>query len=263
MLTLTELILQAIDPTAMKCGFVIKNLRTDETALWNERQRVPSASLIKLPIMAEVLRQAQSGSYSLTRRIRVKQEDKVPFSILTLLETGNDYSLQDLITLMIVQSDNTAANLLIDLAGMEKVNCFLAGLGLSATLLQRKMMDGAARRAGRENFTCAADMARLLELLYREELVDAPSSARMLEIMKQQLDTSMMMLQLPDETVVAHKTGELEQIDHEAGIVYLEGRDYLFVMLVWDAPANRDARLAIGRASKAVYDYFAAQDLCG
>ena len=253
---LSELICDAFDPTKMNCALVVKNLKTGESAAWNENRRVPSASLIKLPIMVEVMRQARAGRLSLEQRISVASADKVPFSILTLLETGNSYSLRDLITLMIIQSDNTAANLLIDRAGSDRINQGLAQLGLPGTVLQRKMMDSAARAAGRENFTTAADMARLLELLYRGAVVDAAGSAWMLEIMKNQLNNSMMMQQLPDDTVVAHKTGDLAGISHDVGIVYREDFAYILAVLVWDARTNCDARLAIGRISRAVYDYF-------
>jgi beta-lactamase class A len=87
-------------------------------------------------------------------------------------------------------------------------------------------------------------------------VLDKESSSLMIDILKKQLDTTMMMLNIPDETVVAHKTGELDYIDHEAGIVYLDNNDYIFCVLVWDAITNNYARQSIGQISKVVYDYF-------
>jgi beta-lactamase class A len=251
-----ELVLQAIDFTNFKCAFVMKSLKTGEYGSYNENVVVPSASLIKIPIMAEILRQVKTGRLSLHQKISVQETDKVPFSILAMLETGNIYSLKDLLTLMMVQSDNTAANLLMNMAGISAINEFITALNLKNTILQRKMMDFEARQAGRENLTTPRDMAWLLELMYRGEVVDEATSAYMIEIMKRQLDNSMMRLFIPDETVIAHKTGELERLCHEAGIVYHEYGDYIFVVFIWDAANNNLARQSIGQIAKNVYDYF-------
>jgi beta-lactamase class A len=237
-------------------AYYIEDLESGELCVREEKLVVPSASLIKLVIMGEIMRRVREGSLSLSQRISIAEGDKVPFSILTLLDTGNSYTLADVIKLMIVQSDNTAANLLIRLAGMDKVNEFSRGLGLGDTLLQRLMMDFKAREAGRENYTTAADMGRFLGALYRGSVVDAESSRWMLGVMREQLDRSMMMLFIPDATVVAHKTGELDRLDHEAAIVLTGKADYIFVALVWDAPDNNSSRLALGDMSKSAYDFF-------
>ncbi len=255
---LQKLILQTVDFKKMNCAFIIKNLQTDKTHFYNPEEKVPSASLIKLPIMAETIRQVKEGKLQLQERISVRAEDKVAFSILTMLETDNHYSLQDLLTLMIVQSDNTAANILIKMAGMDKINDFCIDYKMRNTVLERKMMDVHARKGGRENFTSASDMASFLERLYLGEIVDKASSTYMIEIMTKQLENSMMRLYIPDETVIAHKTGELDGIAHEAGIVYHDKGDYIFVVLIWNALTNNEARQTIGKISKIVYDYFSA-----
>jgi beta-lactamase class A len=157
---------------------------------------------------------------------------------------------------MIVQSDNTATNILIDIAGIAAINQLLSTMNLKNTLLKRKMMDATARSAGIENLTTAQDMARIMELLYRGEVLDQEISAYIIDIMKKQLDSSMMRLHIPDQTVVAHKTGELDYLSHDAGIVFHEKGDYIFVVLIWDAITNNYARQAIGQISKIVYDYF-------
>lgn len=237
-------------------AYRIVDLRSGEACAQEEALRVPSASLIKLVVMGEIMRRVREGSLSLSQRLTPAEGDRVPFSILTLLDAGNSYTLVDVVKLMIVQSDNTAANILIRLAGMEAVNEFSRGLGLRDTILQRRMMDFKAREEGRENYTTAADMGRLLEALYRGSLVDAEASRWMLEVMCGQLDRSMMMLFIPDATRVAHKTGELDRLDHEAAVVFTEKADYLFVALVWDAPDNNSSRLALGELSRITYHFF-------
>lgn len=252
---LKEDILASIDQNKMKCAFYIKNMNTQEITQYNQNVVVPSASLIKLTIMGEIFRQIKAGKLSLNDMISVKAEDKVEFSILTLLD-GKSYTVKDVMTLMIIMSDNTATNVLIDLLGMDAINDFIHSIDLDDTVIKRKMMDFTARVEGRENYTTAADMAKILELIYSGKLVDKESSDIMLDILKNQQDMTMMMLNIPDDTVVAHKTGELENLDHEAAIVYLKNSNYIFTFFVWDAVSNNYARQAIGKASEIAYNYF-------
>lgn len=253
---LKNLILDAIDFDRMNCAFVIKNLSTGESLCYGENEVVSSASLIKIPIMGEVLRQVMEGSLSLDQRIIVNEKDKVPFSILNELTAGNSYSLKDVITLMIIQSDNTATNILIDLAGMNNINKFIKNIGLNNTVLMRKMMDFNARKDGRDNYTTAMDMTNILERIYNKELVNKDFSILMLDILKRQLDNSMIRLFIPEETIIAHKTGGLDGIEHDTGIVLNEKCDYIFSALTWNSDLTYISKATIGEMSRIVYDYF-------
>ena len=246
---LFEKIIKSADLKRLNCAFEVKNLKTGEKISYNENTVVPSASLIKIPVMMKIIELVKEGSLSLKQRITVTDEVKVPFSILTLMESGNSYTLKDIITLMIVQSDNTAANMLIDIAGMNDVNDYIKKLGLKNTVLQRKMMDSKAREEGRENKTTAADMVKFFEQIYKDAESGSPYGMLMKNILTAQLDNSVMRLYIPDSTIIAHKTGD-------AGIVYLPGINYIFCALTWNAPNNNLARDTIGKISKTVYDYF-------
>lgn len=253
---LKDLILDAIDFKSMDCAFVIKNLKTGEFLSHRENEVVSSASLIKIAIMGEVLRQVKEGGLSLEQRIVVYEKDKVPFSILTELSTDNSYSLKDVITLMIIQSDNTATNILIDLAGMENINEFIKNTGLNNTILMRKMMDFNARSEERDNYTTAMDMTIILEKIYNNQLVNNEYSKLMMGILKKQLDNSMIRLFIPEETVIAHKTGSLDGIEHDTGIVLNEKCDYILSLLTWNAKSTYVSRTTIGEISRIVYDYY-------
>lgn len=248
-------ILHKIDITKIKYSLFVKNLFTGEVICYDENKVIPSASLIKIPIMVVVFKQVNEKILKLEEKIKIKQKDKVPFSILSLLDTDL-FTLKDLITLMIIQSDNTATNILIDMVGMDNVNTFIKSIGLQNTVLQRKMMDFEARKNGLENYTTAKDISILLEMMYRGILIDRKYSNLMLTILKAQLDNSMMRLFIPDTVEIAHKTGELEGIDHDVGIVFLNKNDYIFSMLTYNAESNNLARKTIGEVSKNIYDYF-------
>jgi len=253
---LKEELIRYAELFGVQSAFFIKNFKTGETVSYNETLVVPSASLIKVPVMIEAFRQVKYDMLDFSLRFSVKPEEAVPFSVLEFMDRDNTYTLLDLIKLMIIYSDNTAANLLIDLLGMEKVNLCIRELGLKETKLQRKMMDAESRKKGLENLTTAGEMADLMIRLNCGEIIDPVSSARMLDIMKGQADECMMRVDLPDEITIARKSGELENLDHEVSIVYGNHCNYLYVFFVWDAQSNNQARQTLQRTSRIVYDYF-------
>lgn len=239
-----------------ECAFVIKNLNTDISYSYNENNIVPSASLIKIMVMIEVMTQVKEGKLSLNMRLSIKENEKVPYSVLEFLDCGNTYTLLDLVKLMIIYSDNTAANMLMDLVGMENVNNCIKGLGLKKTNLKRKMMDLKAREEGRENDTTAGEMADIMMRLYKGEIVNKQYSTLILDIMRGQGDESMMRVDLPDDIEIARKSGELENLDHEMAIVYGDNCNYLYIFFAWGTETNNDARKILQKTSKIVYDYF-------
>lgn len=254
-------LMKALENSDIKFSLSVKNLKSGWDFKYNATLQVPSASVIKLPIMAAAFEYAKKHALALSDRIVVSPSEQVPFSIITMLDPSNSYTVKDLITLMIVQSDNTATNVLIDLLGMDNINKYMSSIGLKATILGRKMMDLEARSRGQENFTTAEDMNYFLELLYNNKIVDKRSCNLMLHIMKMQLDRTMLYYDIPDEVVTAHKTGELHNINHDVGIFYTEIGDYIFSMLTWDAINNNFARKTVAKAAKLVYDYFNMGDL--
>ena len=253
---LKEELIRYTELLGVQSAFVIRNLNTKESFAYNEDLVVPSASLIKVPIMIEAFRQIKRGMLDRELHLSIAPNEIVAFSVLEFLDSSNIYTLLDLIKLMIIYSDNTAANILINLLGMNNVNNCLRELGLKETMLQRKMMDAESRKAGKENLTTAGEMADLMMRLYQGKIIDNSFSAQMVDIMKGQADECMMRVDLPDEITIARKSGELENLNHEIAIVYGSHCDYLYVFFVWNAKSNNDARQILQRTSKIVFDYF-------
>lgn len=236
-------------------AFVIRDLEDQKTWASRENEVISSASLIKLFILAEAMRCIKEGSLRLGTKIPVQHSDVVPFSVLEFLEPRT-YSLAELLRLMIVYSDNTATNVLIEFLGMIHINQCIHDLGFEKSVLQRKMMDFEAAKLGSENLTTAGEMAEFMQRLYDGRLLGAPYDGKMLEIMKGQADECMMRVWLPDEITIARKSGELDALDHDVAIVYGEKKDYMYCFFVWDAASNNDAREILARTSKITYDFF-------
>lgn len=231
------------------------DLSTGEKFSIHGDRSVHSASTIKLLIMAELMSRVQSGSLSLDQKIVITPEMKTGGDgILKELEPGHSFSLKEIMTLMIIVSDNQATNILIDLLGMDAINIRGKSLGLTQTVLGRKMMDSEARKQGRDNYISANDMVSMLKSIHDGTLIDASSSKTMLDILLRQQQGGRLQLYLPEELPVAHKCGDLDYLENDGGIIYAENHPYILVVLTSEMPSNKEGREVIGTVSKMVYD---------
>lgn len=233
---------------------VVRNLKTNEEIKINENMVFPSASTIKLTIMSELFNKINEGSLKLNDTIELTEDMKTGGDgILKELNYGHKFTLQEILTLMIIVSDNMATNILINLLGMNNINETIQNLGLENTKLQRHMMDSQAAKEGRENFITANDLARILELIYKGKDVNEKYSDIMLAILKRQQVRGRLDLYLPEEVVIAHKTGDLDNLEHDGGIIYLPNMEYIICVLTNETKSNKDGREIIGKISKMVY----------
>ena len=188
----------------------------------NESMPMLAASVIKIPIMVEAFRQFESGKLSPEESHKLEEAEKMPScGALNRMHAGLEVTMRDLVELMIILSDNTATNILIDRLGIQHVNETMAGLGLRQTVLRRKLFDREGKAKGLENTVGARDIGILLEKMYRGELVSEAASAQMLEILKSQKLNGKIPFYLHEHGIpIAHKTGEDDGITHDVGIVY-------------------------------------------
>jgi len=243
-------------------GLLIKDLSTGEVIQWAPEEPFPAASVIKVPVLVEALRQVGEGALRLDERVAVAAGDKVGgFGILKELESVGDLSLLDLLTLMIIISDNTAANLCIERAGIHRVNESMASLGLRGTALQRKMMDMAARERGLDNFTTPSDMALLLEYLAAQRILTPELCELALGILRRQQVRDRIPFLLPQGVSAAHKTGELPGVRHDVGVVFTVRGPLIVAALTKDFAtplgqglAGGEAVTLIAEATRLAYD---------
>lgn len=218
-----------------------KNLETGATYELRAEDPVPTASTIKLPIMIELFAEAKEGRLDWNQKIELTDRDKVSGSgVLQELSEGDLLPIRDLMHLMIVVSDNTATNLILNRIGGNAVNARMAQLGLRETAVMRKIMqkkifpdptqdsrpegltdEGA--KPGNDKWgtgrSCPHDMVAILEKLYRNELVSKAASEEMIEVLKRQHDHTGLGRDMKD-TVIASKSGALDHLRSDVGIVY-------------------------------------------
>ncbi|NQU74487.1 MAG: serine hydrolase [Candidatus Omnitrophica bacterium] len=227
-------------------SIVIKDLKRGWIINLDENIKLPSASLVKVPIMASCFYAAANGKLDLNSRVLLEARHKAGGSgEIEGKPNGTAFTIEELIDLMIIQSDNTATNMLIDLLGFDYLNACFKKFGLEDTNISRMMMDMKSRRMGIENYTTARDMALVFEKIYTGHLINRKVSLRCLNILKQQKMQDRIPARLPDDIAVAHKTGLEKGICHDVGIVFTNNGDFLICALTkhHDKSARRAKRL--------------------
>lgn len=204
-------------------GFYYKGLDKGEIVTFNEDKIFQAASIIKIPVLVEAFNQVRLGELDFDRKYEIRKEDKMPScGALSYMHDGLEVTLRDLCVLMIIHSDNTAANLLIKLLGMGRINQTLIDHGIYMTRINRLLFDEEASKQGLENIMVLEEMVALFEAMYRGTLISRKASAEMLEILKMQRMNDKIPYLLPKEVPIAHKTGEDAGISHDMGIVFCD-----------------------------------------
>ncbi len=250
-------------------AIAVKNLETGESFAYHADDPMPTASLIKFPVMIEAYRQSQAGKIKLDKMVVLRKEDKVPGSgILTYhFSPGATFPLRDAIHLMIVYSDNTATNLVLDEIGLDATAKTMEQMGYPNTKIHAKVFrrDTSIFPERSERFglgsTTANEMVRLCESLHKKELVDTEASEAMLEHMKACDDKDKFPRFLPPGTKIAFKTGSVNEARTAAGILYGPGGPVALCVLTnknedhrW-VPDNAGNRLC-AEVAREVYEYF-------
>jgi beta-lactamase class A len=238
-------------------AMAILDLTTGQKYLLHADEVLPTASSIKIAILAELYRQAQQGKLKLTDLYTLQQSDLVGGSGIAeaLTPDTTRLTLRDVAALMISVSDNSATNVIIDRVGMENVNALLDSLGLTHTRLRRKMMDLKAAGEGRENVASPRELMLLLEALYRGKVLDKQFTEDFLKLLSIHKE-SYIPRELPEDLRVANKPGELEGVRNDSGIVFTGSRPFVISVMTTYLRRERDGGDAIVRISTAAYRMF-------
>ena len=214
-----------------------------------------TASTIKLAILYELFLQVQEGKLALDESRPLDQRHVVGGSGVLSQLTAPAMPLRDYATLMIVLSDNTATNALIDAVGMANVTRRMRELGLPATQLRRRMIDMDAALRGDENVSTAAEITTLLLRLHEGRGLSKAHHQQLLEILQKPKSTPLHR-GVPAGVPVASKSGSLDGIQVDAGIVYLEGRPYIISVMTAYLKRAAEGSDAIAAISEIAFGHF-------
>jgi len=272
-MTLVHTIQPIIDTSGAEMGVSLIHIESGEEIHINADESYPMASVLKIPVLCEAFHQMATGTFTLDDRWPLTYPDKnIGSGVLTYLDEGLTPTVRDLLTLMIIISDNTATDMVARRLGVEKIDTFMKELGVgdihlsfdirgifddmygheeadpkrfigdisqqrTAPVMNR---DGVALKGGPTNNTATArDMSRLCAMIYRGEVVSRDACDCMLHILLQQTLNQRLPRFLPYGVPFAHKTGTLSGIRNDAGILYATETDHIAITVFsrWDADA--------------------------
>ena len=231
-------------------GYSVLDLASGTRIRRRADETFPTASTIKIAILYELFKQVEEGKIRLDEASTLDRSKAVGGSGV-LFELGTPtLSIRDYATLMIIVSDNTATNVLIDRLGLAAVTRRMESLGLEHTKLRRHMMDVDAARRGEDNVSTPDEIVRLLQIVNATE----PDAIAMLKKPKD----SRLRRGLPRGVETADKPGELDGVRVDAGIVFAKDRPYVICVMTKSLKSDADGERAIERMSRAAYESFSA-----
>ncbi|MDA1004070.1 MAG: class A beta-lactamase-related serine hydrolase [Chloroflexi bacterium] len=228
----------------VKMGIVVIDLATDARCEVNADETFRTASLYKLVVLAEAYRQAADGTFDFSAPIDLEPrhaiDDPPDFRLTETVRISN----AEAASRMIRFSDNASAAALRERLGYADVAAEPARLGMTSTVLSEQAFESTPR-----------DMAHLIEGFYRGSVVSAESSRGMIDLLKQQEITDLLPVGLPSGTEIAHKTGTLDSVLHDAGVIYAPAGDYVVVAMTEHDDFDAAVR-AIRQLSRTVFDAY-------
>lgn len=277
-------------------GVAVRDIATGQTISINGDRLFPLASAYKIPILVEVFRQVEAKKFSLDDRMELTDSERTLGSgVLTLMSAGLNPTIKDLVTLMIILSDNEATDILLKKVGAENVTATMRALGLENIRVDRTTFemirdyiglidDSAAGKTKEQLMTrprlevatpdrvaradaefakimkdvaSPLDMARLLEKIVKGEAASGASCRQMMTILNRQQFNHRLPRYLPEDISFAHKTGTIGSTTNDAGVMFVHGHAVALVVFTVDKRAGRgEVEEQMGRLARVVYDFF-------
>ncbi|CAA9227600.1 MAG: Beta-lactamase [uncultured Chloroflexi bacterium] len=273
-------------PCAGTFSYYVKDLRSGMALGIREDDAFPAASVIKVPVLLAALDLVRCGGVSLDDRLRLTAQHKTGGSgIFQHFAEGSEITLGDACTAMIALSDNTATNMVLDVTTVPGVNALLDSLGCARTRLHRYIGKPEMPGPAGPSQAVPTEIGTLLELLARREILTPALCGWALVALRRQTVRSMAPRLLPEGTRMAHKTGSLDGVRHDVGLLWLPNREPADAVAIADGGEEEEdelpngepavfvamsrgvrdlrwtvenrAEVTIGRAARAVYDALA------
>lgn len=262
------------DHTEGEFALAFQDLKNPKNLLLiNENEKFHAASTMKVPVMIELFKQATMGKFELTDSVEIKNEFRsIVDSSLYSMDIAEDSqeglydligqksTIYNLMYEMIIMSSNLATNILIGLVDAKMVTATMRSLGAEQIEVLRGVEDLKAYELGLSNSTTALDLMIIMQRIAEFDAGTKADCETMISILKDQKFGKIIPRHLPDNVMVAHKTGSITALHHDAGIIYLpDGRAYVLVLLSKNLEDFDEGTSKLAEVSKLVYDYYTDQ----
>lgn len=237
-------------------SFFFEDLDCGYMYSFNEDKLMPSAGCIKLPIAMALLKECEGCKLDLMDKINIGPEDKVNGNGILHEFSDREYTIKELLIAMLIQSDNTATNKIINILSIENINETIKVMGLKNTKLNVVAMEEKLHDGVNENMTTALDLSICWKHLYKESFLNAENSELLLDILKRQQLKNKLSYYFYSKTkeAVASKSGDLKNIENDSILFEIPQGNFTFTVLSKDLPSNVYGTVSLSKAGKMMFD---------
>ena len=239
-----------------KYSFFFEDLKSGYVYGYNENVSMTAAGCMKLPIAVSLIKAVENKKVEFMDRVKIQTSDKVYGTGIIHEFNEREYTVFELMVIMLIQSDNTAANKIIDIVGMEQINEDIIAMGLKNTRLNRKTNDERTAITDVENITTAYDLSKIWKHLSNGTFLSKDNGQMLIDILRRQQIKNKLALYIPDDLKIeiSSKTGDKKGVENDTAYLELPKGKFVFTVLSQDIPNSVYGTVSLAKCGKMMWD---------
>lgn len=239
-----------------KYSFFFEDLKSGYVYGYNENVSMTAAGCMKLPIAVSLIKAVEDKKVDFMDKIKIQSADKVYGTGIIHEFNEREYTVFELMVIMLIQSDNTAANKIIDIVGMEEINEDIIRMGLKNTRLNRKTNDERTAITDVENITTAYDLSKIWKHLSNGTFLNKDNGQMLIDILRRQQIKNKLALYIPDDLKIeiSSKTGDKKGVENDTAYLELPKGKFVFTILSQDIPNSVYGTVSLAKCGKMMWD---------
>ncbi|CAM2077513.1 MAG: serine hydrolase [Clostridium sp.] len=239
-----------------KYSFFFEDLKSGYVYGYNENVSMTAAGCMKLPIAVSLIKAVEDKKVDFMDKIKIQTSDKVYGTGIIHEFNEREYTVFELMVIMLIQSDNTAANKIIDIVGMEQINEDIIAMGLKNTRLNRKTNDERTDITDIENITTAYDLSKIWKHLSNGTFLSKDNGQMLIDILRRQQIKNKLALYIPDDLKIeiSSKTGDKKGVENDTAYLELPKGKFVFTVLSQDIPNSVYGTVSLAKCGKMMWD---------
>lgn len=245
-----------LDSRIGKYSFYFEDLTSGYIYGSNEHEPMTAAGCMKLYIAISLIKEVEEGKVDFMNKIAIDSKDKVYGTGIIHEFNEREYTLFELLVAMLIQSDNTAANKIIDIVTIKKINEHIKEMGIKDTILNRKTSDERIPRTDIENITTAYDLSKAWKILHDASYLSQEDSTMLIDILTRQQIKNKLALYIPDDLKyeISSKTGDKSGVENDTELISLPKGKFIFTVLSMDIPNSVYGTVTLAKCGKMMWD---------
>ena len=240
-----------------KYSFFFEDLEGGYVYGYNEHEPMISAGCTKLLIAVSLIKEEEIGKVSFLDKIKIEKNDKVYGTGIIHEFSEREYTIFELLVAMLIQSDNTATNKIIDIVSMDRINEIIKDMGLKNTKLNRKTRDERNNKDTIENISTAYDLCSVWRHLHNATYLNIDNSTMLIDILTRQQIKNKLALYIPEESkfVISSKSGDKSGVENDTELIHLSKGDFTFTVLSKNIPNSVYGTVTLAKSGKMMWDF--------